>query len=81
MAIKADIAEAVKQWASNKLPKAPVFNVPKDLIKIFDKDLKFAKIPKTIDDEVACVHSLRHSFASMPGWPRAVAVRRRPPSY
>ncbi len=42
-----------------------MFTVPRGLDRIFDRDLTFAGIPKTVNDEVACPHSLRHSFASM----------------
>ncbi len=63
--LKEDLAESLSQWVANKLPNTKVFNVPRGLIKIFDKDLAFAKIEKVEDGETACVHSLRHSFASM----------------
>ncbi|MFC1765099.1 tyrosine-type recombinase/integrase [Planctomycetota bacterium] len=63
--LKAELAGTLKEWISNKLPTAKVFFVPQNLVSSFDKDCEFAEIPKTVDGEVACVHSLRHSFASM----------------
>jgi hypothetical protein len=47
------------------LPGAKVFRVPGGLLDIFNNDLAFAGIPKTINGESNCLHSLRHSFASM----------------
>lgn len=63
--IKEDLAEVLREWTKNKLPGAKVFMVPKGVDRIFDRDLAFAGIPKIVDGEVACPHSLRHSFASM----------------
>jgi len=63
--LKADLAEALREWTANKVPNAKVFFVPQSLSATFNKDLEFAGITKTVDDEVACPHSLRHTFASM----------------
>jgi integrase len=63
--LKADLAETLRQWIANKLPNAKAFFVPQSMSATFDKDLEFARITKTVDDEVACPHSLRHTFASM----------------
>ena len=43
-----------------------LFNVPRQLVKVFDRDLKVAGIPK-IDDRgrTLDIHALRHSFASL----------------
>ncbi|MCX7424647.1 MAG: site-specific integrase [Planctomycetia bacterium] len=43
----------------------PLFTVPRDLVRILDRDLKLAKIPK--QDELGRtvdVHAMRHSFAT-----------------
>jgi len=43
-----------------------VFRVPRDLIRIFDRDLAAAGIPKTdADGRAVDVHSLRHTFATL----------------
>ena len=61
------IALTFQRDAGNALPlDTPLFNVPKGLVRILDRDLIAAGIPKrdergrTID-----VHALRHSFATM----------------
>ena len=44
---------------------APVFVVPAGLLRIMDRDLKVAKIPKhDVDGCVVHVHALRHSFGT-----------------
>ncbi|KPK43260.1 MAG: hypothetical protein AMK72_13580, partial [Planctomycetes bacterium SM23_25] len=43
-----------------------VFRVPRDLIRIFDRDLAAAGIPNTdADGRMVDVHSLRHTFATL----------------
>jgi len=43
-----------------------VFNVPRDLIKVFDRDLAAAGIPKRDErGRTVDVHALRHTFATM----------------
>lgn len=43
-----------------------LFNVPDDLVRIFDRDLAAAGIPKAdAEGRTADVHSLRHTFATM----------------
>ena len=43
-----------------------VFRVPRDLIRIFDRDLAAAGIPKTdTEGRTVDVHSLRHTFATL----------------
>jgi len=48
------------------LPAATlVFDVPKNLVRILDRDLRFAGIPKTDDrGRTVDVHALRHSFGT-----------------
>ena len=48
------------------LPAAtPVFDVPKNLVRILDRDLRFAGISKTDDrGRTVDVHALRHSFGT-----------------
>jgi len=51
----------------NALPGSmPVFNVPRDFIRVFDRDLKGAGIPKTDQQgRTVDIHCLRHTFATM----------------
>ena len=46
-------------------PDTPVFNVPKGLLRILNRDLKFAGIPKQDDrGRTVDIHALRHSFGT-----------------
>ncbi len=49
-----------------RLPaRTPLFNVPRDFIKIFDRDLAAAGIPKKDDrDRTVDLHALRHTFGT-----------------
>ena len=65
--IRADLADELRQWITERrlTPSSRLFNVPAGLLRILDRDLKAAGIPKrdergrTID-----VHALRHTFAT-----------------
>ena len=47
-------------------PQRQFFAVSQSLIKVFDRDLESAGIPKRDDrNRTACVHSLRHTFATL----------------
>ena len=50
-----------------RLPaKIPLFNVPRDLLKIFGRDLAAAGIAKRdAQGRTVDVHSLRHTFATL----------------
>ena len=61
-----EAAEAVRQPVPALLPAdMPVFNIPRALRKVLDRDLAFAGIPKRDDrGRVVDVHSLRYTFCS-----------------
>ncbi len=47
-------------------PDIPVFNVPSGLIRILDRDIKAAGIPKRDErGRTVDVHALRHSFGTL----------------
>jgi integrase len=51
---------------ARKAALEPLFAVSPNLVKVFDRDLRFAGIEKRDDwNRTACVHSLRHSFATL----------------
>ena len=60
--LRSDLAAELRQWTAGRKPTEPVFNVPAGLIRILDRDLVAAGIPK-IDDQGrrVHVHALRHS--------------------
>ncbi len=65
VALRSDLAVDMKAWCEGKVNVDLVFNVPKGLLRILNRDLKAADIPK-IDSEgfVVHVHALRHSFGT-----------------
>jgi len=45
--------------------KTPLFHIPRDFVKIFDRDLAAASIPKRDDrDRTVDIHALRHTFGT-----------------
>lgn len=75
-----ELAADLKFWIrdSGRIGKAPLFDMPESGLRVFDKDLAAAKIPKTTDEGVADVHALRHTAATRlarAGTPVAVAQR------
>ena len=69
--LRSDLVADLKAWIAEKPeddagPDAPLFNVPTGLLKILDRDLKAAGIPKrdnrgrTVD-----IHALRHTFGTL----------------
>ena len=63
--LRAALAEELTRWVANKLPTAPVFAVPRELVKILNRDLEAAKIPKTDAlQRTIDVHALRHTTAT-----------------
>ena len=65
LALRSDLALDLQKWCEGKEANDLVFSVPKGLLRILDRDLKTAGIPK-IDSEgfVVHVHALRHSFGT-----------------
>ena len=65
LALRSDLAVDLQQWCEAKQPSDLVFYVPNGLLRILDRDLIEAGIPK-IDAEgfVVHVHALRHSFGT-----------------
>jgi integrase len=54
------------QAAARMRSKEPLFAVSPNLVKVFNRDLTFAGIEKRDErGRTACVHSLRHSFATL----------------
>ena len=69
--LRSDLAEDLRAWIAEKPepeagPDAPLFDVPTGLLRILNRDLKAAGIPKrdsrgrTVD-----IHALRHTFGTM----------------
>jgi integrase len=65
LAIRDDLAADLRAWLTDKQPTAKVFNVPKGLLRIFDRDLAAAGIPKRdARGRTVSLHGLRHSFVT-----------------
>lgn len=73
--LRSDLAADLREWLAAKtvamglptgLPAdAPLFAVPKDLVRVLDKDLAAAGIPKRDDrGRTVDVHALRHTFGT-----------------
>lgn len=63
--LRMDLAGELVQWVANKLPTARLFTVPRELVKILDRDLAAAGIAKTDDmGRTIDVHALRHTTAT-----------------
>jgi len=73
--IGADLAADLRAWLADKLRAAqdaarlpdeePLFNVPAGLIRIFDRDLAAAGVPKRDErGRTLDVHALRHTFGT-----------------
>jgi integrase len=64
--LRVDLADDLRRWAADRSSIGPLFRLSANLVKTFDRDLRYAGIAKR--DErggTACVHSLRHAFATM----------------
>ncbi len=60
------LADGRREYPIELPTDTKLFNVPRDLIKIFDRDIAAAGIAKKDSQgRVVCVHSLRHTFATM----------------
>lgn len=79
MPLRADLAGEIKEWTKDAKSTDRVFNVPTGLLRIMDRDLVAAGIPKADQDGcVVHVHALRHSFGthlSMAGVPPRIAQK------
>ena len=60
-----DLAPELKEWVDGKQRTDCVFYVPAGLLRIMDRDIECAGIPKKdADGRVVHVHALRHSFGT-----------------
>ena len=65
LAIRSDLAAELRAWTTDRDRGDRVFDVPSGLLRIMDRDLKAAGIPKKdADGCVVHVHALRHSFGT-----------------
>ncbi len=65
LALRSDLAAELKEWTKGKQPTDRVFSVPTGLLRIMNRDLIAAGIPKKdADGYVVHVHALRHSFGT-----------------
>jgi integrase len=63
--LRADLVEDLRRWIGGAVGDRLLFRLTANQVKVFNRDLRFAGIPKRDDrGRVACVHSLRHSFAT-----------------
>jgi integrase len=64
--LRPDLADDLRRWIAGRAGAERLFAVNANLVKVFDRDLRFAGIPKRDErNRTACVHSLRHSFATL----------------
>lgn len=65
IALRDDLASELRNWVVGKERGDLVFNVPAGILRIMNRDLKLAGIPKVDEDGcVVHVHALRHSFGT-----------------
>lgn len=63
--LRSDLAAELRRWAQDKPPADRLFNVPTGLLRIMNRDLVAAGIPKVDEDGyVVHIHALRHSFGT-----------------
>jgi len=63
--LRSDLATELKAWVKDKKPTDRVFYVAAGLLRIMNRDIEAAGIPKIDDDGyVVHVHALRHSFGT-----------------
>lgn len=63
--LRSDLAAELKEWTKGKPNASKAFTVPAGLLRIMDRDLIAAGIPKRdADGTVVHVHALRHSFGT-----------------
>jgi hypothetical protein len=64
--LRADLAEDLRDWIANRPGDSPLFYVPTGLIRILERDLKLAGIPKQDDrGRTLDVYALRHTFGTL----------------
>jgi integrase len=64
--LRDDLRDDLAAWIGRGDPQRKLFALSANLVKVFDRDLRAAGIPKHDDrGRTACVHSLRHTFATM----------------
>jgi integrase len=64
--LREDLRDDLRRWIRGRSGQERLFAVNANLVKIFDRDLRFAGIAKRDErNRTACVHSLRHSFATL----------------
>jgi integrase len=64
--LRADLSEDLRRWIVDRSSIALLFKLSSNLVKTLDRDLRYARIAKRDErGRTACVHSLRHSFATM----------------
>ncbi len=65
LAMRSDLAVDLRAWTKDRESSEKVFDVPKGIVRILDRDLLAAGIPKRdADGCVVHVHALRHSFGT-----------------
>jgi len=63
--LRSDLAVELRQWIQGRASSELVFTVPTGILRIMDRDLALAKIPKVDSDGcVVHIHALRHSFGT-----------------
>ncbi len=65
--LRADLVADLRIWITDRKlsPTAPLFNIPAGLLRIMDRDLSAANIPKRDEQgRVVHIHAIRKSFAS-----------------
>ena len=66
--LRADLAADLRDWIASTTGTRDrrLFAVSPNMVKVFNRDLAFAGIPKHDErGRTACVHSLRHTFATL----------------
>lgn len=64
--LRADLATDLREWVAGAPADRALFRLHENFVKVLNRDLAFAGIAKHDDrGRTACVHSLRHSHASL----------------
>ncbi len=65
LALRGDLAVDLRAWVAGRITSDKVFEVPAGMLRIMDRDLVLAGIPKRdADGCVVHIHALRHSFGT-----------------
>ena len=63
--LRSDLAAELRKWTEGRSGRELVFNVPTGILRILNRDLALAGIPKAdVDGCVVHIHALRHSFGT-----------------